>query len=69
MEFGTVIDMEEKVMEEKIMEEKMEGKKYEQMLMEEVSDMLFAVHSMLSSINALCSEAQNRGHARRMVRR
>lgn len=50
MEFGTVIDMEEKVMEEKI-----EGKKYEQLFMEEVSDMLFAVHSMLSSINVLCS--------------
>ena len=35
------------------MEEKMEGKKYEQMLMEEVSEMLFAVHSMLGSTNAL----------------
>lgn len=48
MEFGTVIDMEEKVMEEK-----MEGKKYEQMFMEEVSEMLFAINAMSMSTNAL----------------
>lgn len=40
-------------MEVNVMEEKMEGKKYEQMFMEEVSEMLFAINAMLMSTNAL----------------
>lgn len=46
--YGTATDMEEEIMEEKI-----EGKKCDQMFMEELSGMLCAIVTMLSSISAL----------------
>lgn len=56
------------------MEEKIEGKKNEQMFMEEVSGMLCAIVTMLSSISAmsavlLAQSADERGSARFLASR
>lgn len=67
--YGKVIDVEEETMEEE-----MEGKKCEQMFMEELSGMLCAIVTMLSSISALSAallaqSADERGSARFLASR